>query len=206
MKLNTEPLEAEKIYHIYNRGINGDNIFITRGDGKVFLDNFFSYTENILDTYCYCLLKNHFHFLVKIKSESEIREKFPYKLDKSISSIISKQFSHFFNSYANIFKNKYERTGGLFETPFRRIWVDSDAYFTEMIYYIHSNPQKHGFTGDFRNHLYSSYHIYENDLISDKVKVEEVLNWFGGKEEFKRYHEQRQKDMNIQSKYIFEVD
>jgi putative transposase len=207
MKSNIAPLEPEKVYHIYNRGNNGDDIFFRRSDAQIFLDRYFEYTNTVLDTYCYCLLKNHFHFLVKIKTEEAIRKSFAYKSHKSVSEIISKQFSHFFNSYAQTIKNKYGRTGGLFEPPFRRIWVDSDAYFTEMVYYIHNNPEKHGFVTDFKEYPYSSYSIYTDNLLTKNIHTSEVLDWFGGAEGFKQYHlERQQHGKDTDNDYTFEID
>lgn len=207
MKANTAPLEVEKIYHIYNRGVNGDNLFEKVSDTKLFLDKYLTYTKDVLETYCYCLLKNHFHFLVKIKPETEIRQVFHYKAEDDISKIVSQQFAHLFNSYARSFQNKYGRTGKLFESPFRRIWIDSEDYFTEIVYYIHKNPQKHGFTDDFKTYLYSSYDIYAHDISSDLLTKKTVLDWFGGLELLKKYHKDRQnKSTNENNAYTFEID
>jgi hypothetical protein len=57
-----------------------------------------------------------------------------------------------------------------------------------VIFYIHSNIQKHGLNDDFRTYPYSSY----LSLISDKptlLQRDEVLSWFGNKKEFINFHE-----------------
>ena len=69
----------------------------------------------------------------------------------------SQHFSNLFNAYAKAFNKAYHRTGALFQRPFGRIEVASDAYFVYLVVYIHQNPQKHGFVEDFRTWLYSSY-------------------------------------------------
>ncbi len=191
MKTNVIALDCETIYHIYNRGVNGDNIFVKQSDADIFLKKLVEYTKDVADLYCYCLLKNHFHILVKIKAENDIRLKFSYKSQKSIHDIVIKQFSHFFNSYARLFQNKYERTGGLFETPFRRILVDTEDYFKELVYYIHYNPTKHGFTNDFKNYTYSSYKHYVFDNPDDFLVKNSVFELFGGKDNFLKYHEEK---------------
>ena len=69
-----------------------------------------------------------------------------------------------------------------FEEPFRRILVNNDAYFTELIYYIHHNPQKHGFVNDFSVYPHSSYHAHLSKAMT-RLKRDEVLQWFGNNNE-----------------------
>lgn len=72
MKKNTDPLEPGTFYHIYNRGINGTSIFFEHKNYKFFLEKYAKHITHVADTYAYCLLKNHFHFLIKTKSEEDI--------------------------------------------------------------------------------------------------------------------------------------
>jgi putative transposase len=62
-------------YHIYNRGINGENIFVQERNYSHFLILYTKYIDPISVTYAYCLLRNHFHLLVRIKSEEEITKR-----------------------------------------------------------------------------------------------------------------------------------
>lgn len=73
MKTNTENLETDKFYHIYNRGINGENLFIEERNYYHFLTKYAKYIEPIAETYAYCLLKNHFHLCIKTLSELNIK-------------------------------------------------------------------------------------------------------------------------------------
>ena len=161
MKSHTDPLLPEKIYHIYNRGINGESIFKKEGDYKLFLEKFSFHLHPFVDTYAYCLLSNHFHILIKVKSEEKIFKsaelQYPNKKIDSISHFLSKQFAHLFNGFSQIINKKSGRTGGLFESPFRRIEINSDTYFSALVWYIHHNPQKHGFVKNFRDYSHSSY-------------------------------------------------
>lgn len=63
-------LEPGNFYHIYNRGNNGDDIFIGDRNYHYFINLWNKYFNEISDLYCYCLLKNHFHLLIKIKDLS----------------------------------------------------------------------------------------------------------------------------------------
>jgi REP element-mobilizing transposase RayT len=187
MKANVIPLEPEKFYHIYNRGIDGCSIFKKDSHYTKFLEKYAYHLVNVVETYAYCLLGNHFHFLVRIKSEEVIRNSFPHLVKSEIDELISKQFAHLFNGYAQYFNHATERTGGLFEAPFRRILVDSDSYFSRMVYYIHANPQKHSFLSDFRDYPYSSYHSHLSQKAT-KLERESVLSWFGDKDIYTTFH------------------
>jgi len=176
------PLQYGKYYHIYNRGNNRENIFIEKRNYRYFLELYAKYIEPIADTYVYCLLRNHFHFLVRIKDLTgfgkPVRSKNP-----------SQPFSNFFNAYAKAFNKAYDRTGTLFQRPFGRIKVTSDAHFIWLVIYIHQNPRKHGFVDDFRIWPHSSYRT----LLSTKptrLKRDDVLAWFGGVDNFVALHQQ----------------
>ncbi len=217
MKKNTDPLQPDTYYHIYNRGINGTRIFTKKGNPAYFLEKYIKYITPVADTFAYVLMGNHFHFLMKTKSEEEVRVFYenrgvaskvsnagrvlnpacvnvtpPSKLsdEKTATYIISKQFSHFFNAYAQAFNKQEKRTGSLFEEPFRRIVIDSEAYAVHLVYYIHNNPVKHSFAEDFRDYEFSSYPVF---LDTDPTFIDRktVLDWFGGIVSFLEYHGQK---------------
>lgn len=216
MKLNIAPLQPETYYHIYNRGTNGENLFKEERNFAYFLQKYAKFVSPIVDTYAYCLLKNHFHLLVRTKSEQEIRAYYtktdetenPFSsnkhADKSISWLISNNFSSLFKSHAQAITKAYKRTGALFEEPFRRIEIDSETYYTELIYYIHHNPQKHGFVADFRDYPHSSYHSHLSDLPTLLMR-DSVLEWFGGKENFELAHLQKAQ-LKYKEKFDIEFD
>lgn len=203
MKSTIIPLETGQYYHIYNRGINGTNIFFDEKNYNYFLSKYILYLSDYLDTYAYCLMKNHFHLLVRVKETAF--ENVTSKSNKGLHSpenIISKKFSDMFNSYTKSINKSKSRTGGLFETPFRRILVENEAYFTHLIWYIHNNPQKHGFVSDFREYPYSSYH----SLLSSKptkLAREDVSRWFGDAEKMIQFHNLQYSEKNFE-KYIIE--
>ncbi len=179
-----EKLEEGGIYHIYNRGINGENLFKGQNDYFDFINKYDKYCSQVLETYAYSLLKNHFHFLVKVKENCFE----PKKDGKGLFKLnASKQLSHFFNSYAQSINFKHSRHGKLFEEPFRRKLVKNDIYFTSLIYYIHFNPQQHKFVRDFREWEFTSYNSILTDETSFLAK-HQVLDWFGGRDQFIKAH------------------
>ncbi|MCQ9637463.1 transposase [Chryseobacterium sp. WG23] len=70
--IRTTPIEADCFYHIYNRGINGENIFKSDRNYSFFLNKVVEFLIPTCDVYAYCLMPNHFHLLVKIKSDLEL--------------------------------------------------------------------------------------------------------------------------------------
>ena len=179
-----EPLEEGNIYHIFNRGINGENIFRQERNYNYFIEKYIEYCSPVVETYAYSLLKNHFHLMVKVKENI-----FEKRRDGSgeIKLNASKQFSHFFNCYAQSFNKSFNRHGKLFEEPFKRKSIESDDYFTSLIYYIHFNAQHHKFVKDFRNWKFSSYHSFISDE-SSFLEKKKVMEWFGTLKHFNEAH------------------
>ena len=65
---------AEDItYHVYNRTNNKELLFRLDENRLFFLRQYAKYLEPYLDTFCWALLPNHFHFLVRIKSNENIK-------------------------------------------------------------------------------------------------------------------------------------
>jgi len=172
-----EPLEPDSYYHIYNRGNNRENLFREEMNYEYFLRQYKKYISPVADTFAFCLLRNHFHFLIRVRELESSRG----------STDPSRAFSNFFNSYAKSMNVIYGRTGSLFQERFRRKEITGKDSLRVLVHYIHINPQKHRFVTDFRKYKHSSYPL----LMSDKecfLKRAEVFEWFGGKEAFEAFH------------------
>lgn len=205
------PLEEGKFYHIYNRGIDGTNIFRTPDNYTHFLNLYAKHCEIVVETYAYCLLGNHFHLLIRVRENlptyavlyPNLR---PEQITEKSKQIIdpARQFSHFFNAYAQSFNKATKRTSSLFEENFERKCVNSDSYFSQLVYYIHANPQKHGFVSDFRDYPYSSYHSHLSQK-STKLERESVLSWFGDKKDYTTFHSSLQ-DLTTIEDLMIEFD
>lgn len=222
------PLLYDTYYHIYNRGMNGENIFVEERNYDLFLKLYEKHLAPVTDLFAYCMLRNHFHVDVRVKSEDEILETLSNKTlrvssvnsgqvkqgisanhDESQSrkplgsQYVSDQFSNFFNAYAKTINKAYGRTGSLFQHPFGRVPITSDRQFWNVIAYIHQNPQKHGFVKDFRDWKYSSYGIILNEKPT-VINRGEVMRWFGTKEEYLSLHSEWVTD--AQAKWFVEDD
>lgn len=188
-----EPIVHGNYYHIYNRGNNGIDVFLENENYNHFLRLYAKYIEPVAETYAWCLLKNHFHLLVRIKDKTEIDEnELSYNTTEKPKTIDpSRQFSHLFNAYTQAINKRHNRTGSLFETTFERKLVSSEKYFQQLIYYIHNNPVHHGFVKQMSLYPWSSYETVISDKPT-KLRREEVVEIFGDVENFIFYHNQQQ--------------
>jgi putative transposase len=200
-------------YHIYNRTINKQPMFKQPGNFEFFLKQYDKYLSPVVETYAYCLLPNHFHILLRVKENAkaipdlttfQTLSNLPIAdvVGKSTHELVSHQFRKFFQSYAMAFNKQEGRAGTLFQTPFKRVLVNSEAYFTQLVYYIHSNPQHHNLINDFRKWRWSSYNSVLSEMAT-KLKKQEVIAWFGGLETYKQYHDSLQKFM-LEEKLLIE--
>ena len=173
-------------YHIYNRGTNRENIFVQERNYYHFLKLYTKYIAPITETYAYCLLKNHFHLLVRIKSVQEIFAENQPTGDR-LEQYPSRKFSDFFYAYSKAINAAYGRTGSLFQHPFGRVLVTGERQFWNTLVYIHHNPQKHKFVQDFRDWKWSSY-----GLIQPKKHAVQshgpALGWYGGAQPYQELH------------------
>ena len=76
----------------------------------------------------YCLMHNHYHFLLRQNGEIKI----------------SRFMQAVFNIYTKAFNSKYELSETLFEGPSRAIHVDRSEYLLQLCHYIHRNPLEAG--------------------------------------------------------------
>ena len=134
------------IYHVYNRGVEKRQIFLDNRDYARFIkgmtvfndsDLVFNFEERfravlggsherepLVDIMAFCLMPNHFHLLLKQKTEFGVSE-FMKKLG---------------GGYTNYFNLKNERVGALFQGKFKSVWIGRDSHFLYMPHYIHLNP------------------------------------------------------------------
>jgi len=188
------PIEPNMSYHIYNHAVGKENLFNSARNYQFFLSKLEKYLSKYINIYSYCLLPNHFHLHITAKDEVSIMKAFekdyPKKLNKEnteTSKIISSQFSHLFNSYAQAFNKENNRKGSLFYNRFKRKLIDSEKYFIKLIHYIHFNPVHHRITNSIEEWPFSSYHIFfsKNETM---IKKEQVLEIYGDIENFKYCH------------------
>jgi putative transposase len=189
------PLEPEKFYHIYNRGINGCTVYHEETNYNYFLGLYEKHISPIADTYAWALLVNHFHLLVKILNpEGLISNPEGFEnlqgFNDNINKHVSQQFSNLFNAYTKAFNIKYNRTGSLFEHTFKRKCITNETYLKQLVVYIHTNPVHHGITMNIADYLWTSY----SSIVSSKptkIKRDCIIGWFDNRDNFIEVHKQK---------------
>ena len=133
----------DECYHIYNRGTEKRLIFLDKQDYEHFIylmyicntakslilrdiSKNFDRGQTIVDIGAYCLMPNHFHFLIY------------EKMGNGISTYMRKLMT----AYSMYFNKKYNRTGKLYEGVFKSNLCGTDRYLKYMYSYIHLNPAK----------------------------------------------------------------
>ena len=193
-------MQPGKIYHLYTHANGSENFFRTEENYRYFLERYQHFIPLVADTLAYCLMPNHFHFLVRIKTEAELINSFKNKINpyltgldsvdkKDLSGMVIRQFSHLFNAYTKAYNKVYKRRGSLFTRAFRRKEITSDSYLTTIIHYIHANPVHHGFDKSLIHWPWSSYHELANDT-STWLDRAFVVDWFGNVEKLREFHQQ----------------
>ena len=183
--MQIEKIEFGKFYHIFNRGNNSQDIFFEEENYLYFLKLLTKYIFPVADIYCYCLMNNHFHLLIRIKEFEElVLSDFTFStVEKPKSFDASRQFSHFFNAYTLAINKRYKRSGSLFEKPFERKLVENETYLVQLILDIHNNPKNHGIVDRAEDYKWSSYHAILSDSPT-KLQRNKVLEYFDDRENF----------------------
>lgn len=125
-------------YHVFNRGINKQEIFPSEEDYTFFLKKLKKLKEKYDHSlYAYCLMPNHFHLSIHTRKTP-------------ISTIMSSLST----SYSMYFNKKYKHYGPVFQNRFKSILIENDSYFMQLSRYIYLNPVKAGL---IKNPLFYKY-------------------------------------------------
>jgi len=207
---NLAKLRPGCYYHIYNRTNNSELLFRDDADRSFFLKQYKRFVAPYVDTYAYCLMPNHFHLMVCVKSAAvlvaltvqtpELQRTAPQKKiltqeeeERDYHAVVERQFTRMFTAYALYFNQRYQRSGNLFYRPFKRIAVDDENYRQWLVYYIHHNPRKHSVLEDFLHYPWSSYSALISQQPTTLVR-ELVWELFGGRAFFVAFHADKESE------------
>ena len=147
--------EQSHLYHVYNQGNNREVIFPYRDNYLDFVKRTKHFIKPHADILAYCLMPNHFHFLI----QATVVSIEPIQLGKIQSNRLSNGFRLLLSEYARVFNLKMERTGSLFRQKTKAIDLferkNMDAAL-DCFNYIHLNPAKAGLVENARDWEYSS--------------------------------------------------
>ena len=178
-------------YHIYNRGVDKRTLFKNTQDYAVFLNYLKEYLSPLPEkhpqrqiavnnkdyqcrNYCnsviliaYCLMTNHFHLLIK-------------QTDARNIELFMRSFATRYTSY---FNKRYQRSGTLFEGPYKAVLIDSDEQLLHLSRYIHLNPSPNLFKQP------SSYPDYLQHKNTSWVQTQDILQYFKNPLAYKHFVE-----------------
>lgn len=163
---------AEQYYHVYNRGVEKRIIFLDDQDYTVFIGlikkylngetpilhnrHSFSRLGDEVQLLAYCLMPNHFHFL----------------LYQTTEDALTRFMRRLATGYVMYFNNRYDRVGGLFQGKFKASHINADDYLQHISRYIHLNPK------DYRTWPYSSYRYYLKPNPPPWLTTQPILDLF----------------------------
>lgn len=165
-------------YHVYSRGSNKEPIFTCENDYYIFislLKRYLSdkpaispsrttypwYHQNVT-LLAYCLMPNHIHLFIR-QNKSDSMAKFMRSL---------------MTSYSMYFNKSHNHIGPVFQSRYRAVLVDKEAYYQHISRYIHMNPSK------WLNYEHSSLKYYQTNEPSPAwLDTEEILSQFNNKPE-----------------------
>lgn len=172
--------EENAFYHVYNRGVKKQQIFLENRDYKRFLDKAVEYKKKYpVKIISFCLMPNHFHFLIQQLS----------------NGAISNFFSNLCNSHSKYYNIKYESVGSLFQGRFKAKKIDSDEYLIHLSRYIHLNPTSllksagKGLFDQLQSYSWSSLPLFLSASSNDLVDTNDVLTYFSKKNPVADYRE-----------------
>jgi len=196
------PLVTGEIYHVFNRGIDHRPTFLNKRAFQRAINTleFYQFSsppmrlskflilsskerekiicqlnkrEKLVDFLAFCLMPNHFHFLIRQNADNGI----------------SKFMSNFQNSFTRYFNTGQGRVGPLFLDQFKAIRIESDEQLLHISRYIHLNPYSSFFVKkleDLNRYPWSSFPEYLHD--EEKIcKKEIIFSFFRNRKDYKKF-------------------
>ncbi len=118
----------------------------------------------------YCLMPNHFHLLIKNRSETGI----PRYMQRTL------------NAYAKYFNAKYQQSGHLFQNVYQAVHVGDNRQLLHLSAYIHKNPL--GTRKDYKNYVWSSLLDYaKTNRWGKLLRRGIILGQFDDSEEYRTW-------------------
>ena len=147
-----------ELYHIYNRGNNRQQIFFKPDNYLYFLNKVRKFLLPHCDILAYCLMPNHFHFLINADSRTTSTK---IIADKE-KNILSEGIRMLLSSYTQAINKQNKTSGSLFQqnTKAKAITKDSNLYDLLCFHYIHQNPMKAKLVEKMEDWVYSSFKDY----------------------------------------------
>lgn len=214
MPYRKSPLVTGEIYHVFNRSIAKQPIFLNQRDYKRALGVISFYRHHkpsirfshynrlsadlkqkfidqlakenpLLEMLTFCIMPNHVHFLIKQLKDDAISE-------------FMRNFQH---SYSKYFNEKNGRVGSLFQSMFKAVLVENDEQLLHVSRYIHLNPVSSSLIRleNLQEYPWGSFREYSSEqykLTNPKI----ILSYFKSKNEFIKFvYDQAEQQKKLQA-------
>jgi len=129
--------------------------------------------DKFMELTSFCLMPNHFHLMVK-----EIEE-----------NGIARYMQRVLNSYTKYYNTKYNKSGHLFQGPYKIVHVENNDQLLYLSAYIHRNPRelKDWFKKE-NIYPWSSYQDMTKKNRFEKLLVTDIINGqFENKKEYEKF-------------------
>ncbi len=173
--------ETDYIYHIYNRGNNNGLIFFNQDNYKYFLHKVKEEICPVTEILAYCLMPNHFHFLVQA-TEASCGSYQPRSGKTILMQALVKKIALVLSSYTRAINKQENRYGGLFSPKTKakslNLLQNKNDYLSACFFYIHQNPYIAGLVDKIEHWEFSSFNEYLNnkDYLCNIELGRELLN------------------------------
>ena len=168
-------IDQPGIYHIYNRGNFRQQLFFNDRHYHYFLTKCHLYLKTKAEILAWCLMPNHFHFLIQV---TEISLE-PVKVGSIEMPAITNGFRLLQSAYAKGINKEMSRTGNLFQQKTKAKVVSGPPDYTlAAFHYIHQNPLAAGLVKSLPDWEYSSLKDYaglRNGTLCNKVLTAQLL-------------------------------
>ena len=174
----------DEAYHIYNRGNNKQQVFFNEENYLLFLKKMHSQLKPYCNILCWCLMPNHFHFIVQA-NEASIKERSAFG-GKAIQEL-SYRIGILLSSYSQAINKQNKTSGSLFQqkTKSKELTTAKNRnkggnYLINAIHYCHQNPWRAGLVKKIEDWPYSSFPDYcglRNGTLCNKNMLMELTGY-----------------------------
>ncbi len=204
MPLRKIPLVNNQVYHVFNRSVGNIPIFKGIREYKRFSFSMFYYQnakppmklskfntlsikkrrkiisslqekrDLLVHIISYCLMPNHFHFVIKQISDDGI---------KIYLRVLTNSYSHYFNT-------KNDRFGALFGGRFKAVRIENDEQLLHVVRYVHLNPYTSYVVDDLKHleeYYFSSFPEYLGKTKNEVCHKQLVLTQFRNIKKYKDF-------------------
>lgn len=191
----------QEIYHVFNRSVGKEDIFILKHDlSRIFeIINYYRFPQKLrfskyrtlpvkikqayflnsqkqkplVEIFSFALMPNHYHLLVR-----QLK-------DQGIPHFIS----NIQNSFARFFNVKNKRIGSLFQNPFKAVHLEDDEDFMHVARYIHLNPVTSFYIKikELETYPWTSHRFYLDKKANQIVRTDLLLGQFRSRNSYKKF-------------------